>query len=175
MKLSNILVFKKNTYISIGLLILCILISISFSQVPFFITLFRNKNIEGMESKSYMDDLSGQLCKIEDYLFCNSDKTISDNDKYKVVSGYVLKMPNDTDDYKYKSELKKVLLIKDDNKPDYKIIFKSIMDKIKGMRIQMINDRISESKKKAKESASDPRISESQKEATEDTSKNKKK
>jgi hypothetical protein len=96
--------FKKNTYFSIVLLLSCILISLSFSNIPFIIKYFRNNNrfrrIEGMTNfddikssddldtlQSTMDDISSNVDKMNTFIQSNISSTsekdnISDNENF---------------------------------------------------------------------------------------------
>lgn len=135
--------FNIFPYIVIGYLLLCIVVSVAIQQcVPSEI--FRN-NVEGFDSKNYMDDLSGQLCKIEDLVFCNN---LSEKEAFDKVYSLIDEIP-DSDKYTYKKDLQIIVEKgKDPTTTNYKSIFTSVMNKIKDDRIQIINDRIQESKSK---------------------------
>ena len=144
-----------NKIITMVLLLLCIFVSLMISNIPYLMQLFRNSNIEGLESNAdeYLNDVSSKLSRIEEIIQEPCDTTeISKKDKIKNIQEVVSKM-EDSKTYSYKSDLKRVLskYEDDDSKED---ILKIIMDKIKEMRSQINKDRLNTASSKVDSSAS---------------------
>lgn len=143
---------KIGFYIIISYLLFCVVVSLAIQQFDLFGGVnsgddlsskkFRNI-VEGIENKNYMTDLSGQLCKIEDLLFCN---TLTEKETFDQVVKLIAEIP-ESENYTYKKELQNIVdTEKESTTTDYKSFFKSIMNKIKVHRKQIINDRIRESR-----------------------------
>lgn len=145
-----------NKIITMVLLLLCIFVSLMISNIPYLMQLFRNSNIEGLESNAdeYLNDVSSKLSRIEEIIQepCDTTTDLSKKDKIKNIQEVVSKM-EDSKTYSYKSDLKRVLskYEDDDSKED---ILKIIMDKIKEMRSQINKDRLNTASSKVDSSAS---------------------